>query len=83
MYGYPAKQRLQDVSVSPCFKFSANTQAGTHHSSTVKVRPLTDSIPLDTAETSSPVIHCVHRITDNLGNNVTCHSELGPKADAE
>ena len=83
MYGHPAKERLQDVSVSPRSKCSANTQASTRHSSTVKVRPLTDSIPLDAAGTSSPVIHCVHRVTDNLGNNVTCHSELGPKVGAE
>ena len=83
MYGHPAKQRLPDASVSPSSKFSANTQASTRHSSTGKVRPLTDSIPLDAADTSSAVIHCVHRITDNLGNNATCHSELGPKADAE
>lgn len=83
MYGHPAKQRMQDVSMSPRSKFSANTQASTRHSSTVKVRPLTDFIPLDAADTSNPVIHCVHRITDNLRNNVACHSELGPKADAE
>jgi len=81
MYGHPAKQRLQDVSVSPRSKFSAYTQASTRHSSAVKVRPLTDSIPLDAADTSSLVIHCVHRVTDNLGNSVTCHSELGPKAE--